>query len=59
MGKNVEWSREKKAEAKLFTLEKIILVFRAGDLVFADELECLVLVKIMKTNLALYRSKLA
>lgn len=39
MGKNVEW-RGKKTEAKLFTIANVILVFRAGDLVCTDELEC-------------------
>lgn len=38
MGKNVEW-RGGKIEAHLFKLENIILVFRAGDLVYFDELE--------------------
>lgn len=49
-------SRGKKRLAKM--LENIILIHRAGDLMCIDELECPIWLKTVKTNLALYRSKL-
>lgn len=51
----------KKVEARLFMLENVILIFRSGELVGADELERPFPVEMMKkkqkNNLVLYRSK--